>query len=244
MKKIISLIALTSTTLLTSAWVQAGNTGYVNYRHQYAEESRMHSDRVKFGTRLESGWGFEGELKYKTAGDRQDVAFDNTVGSGHELTVSYQYKLDNKWTFTPSFQLESIEKSTAYKTGLKVGYKLTDELSLSGRYRFDSIKLDRDKVNKEMPYNASDDQTVNRYDVWLNYAPKGSAWAYEYQFIYFDADYIRYDNDTSDYEQNAAFKYKWDKNWTPFFEVGDIKVNATDDERQLRLRVGVQYNFL
>ncbi|WP_236732884.1 oligogalacturonate-specific porin KdgM family protein, partial [Pseudomonas amygdali] len=32
--------------------------------------------------------------------------------------------------------------------------------------------------------------------------------------------------------------------WVPFFEVGDIKVDSEDDKRQLRLRVGVQYNFL
>ncbi|WP_122872490.1 oligogalacturonate-specific porin KdgM family protein, partial [Pseudomonas viridiflava] len=173
----------------------------------------------------------------------QDVAFDNTVGNGHELTVSYQHKLNDKWLLTPSLALESIERSTAYKMGLKVGYKVTDQLTLSGRYRYDSIKLDRDRVNRDMPDNEMNDQSVNRYDVWVNYATKGP-WSYEYQFTYFDADYIRYDNDKTDYEQNAAFKYKWDKNWVPFFEVGDIKVNSEDDKRQLRLRVGVQYNFL
>ncbi|NAS62230.1 porin, partial [Pseudomonas syringae pv. actinidiae] len=181
--------------------------------------------------------------KYKTAGDRQDVAFDNTVGNGHELTASYQHRLNDKWILTPSLALESIEKSTAYKMGLKLGYKVNDQLSVSGRYRYDSIKLDRDKVNHDMPDNQMDDQSINRYDVWVNYASKGP-WAYEYQFTYFDADYIRYDNGRTDYEQNAAFKYRWDKHWVPFFEVGDIKVDSEDDKRQLRLRVGVQYNFL
>ena len=240
MKKSIALLSLAA--LFPSAWAHA-DSAYINYRHQYAESTRMHADRVKFGTRLDSGWGFEGELKYKTAGDRQDVAFDNTVGNGHELTVSYQHKLNDKWLLTPSLALESIERSTAYKMGLKVGYKVTDQLTLSGRYRYDSIKLDRDRVNRDMPDNEMNDQSVNRYDVWINYATKGP-WSYEYQFTYFDADYIRYDNDKTNYEQNAAFKYKWDKNWVPFFEVGDIKVNSEDDKRQLRLRVGVQYNFL
>ncbi|MBX8495417.1 oligogalacturonate-specific porin KdgM family protein [Pseudomonas cichorii] len=240
MKKSIALLSLSA--LLPSAWSYA-DSGYINYRHQYAESTRMHSDRVKFGTRLDSGWGFEGELKYKTAGDRQDVAFDNTVGNGHELTISYQHKLNDRWTVTPSLALESIEKSTSYKTGIKVGYKVTDALSISGRYRYDSIKLDRDRVNESMPDNAMDNQSINRYDIWVNYSTKGP-WTYEYQLTYFDADYIRYDNGTSDYEQNAAFKYRWSKQWVPFFEVGDIKVDSEDDKRQLRLRVGIQYNFM
>lgn len=240
MKKTIACFTLVA--LFPAGWASA-DTGYINYRHQYAESTRMHADRVKFGTRLDSGWGFEGELKYKTAGDRQDVAFDNTVGSGHELTASYQYRLNSQWMLTPSFALESIEKSTAYKMGLKATYKVTDALSVSGRYRYDSIKLDRDKVNEDMPDHAQDDQSINRYDAYINYAPKGP-WAYEYQLTYYDADYIRYDSGKKDYEQNAVLKYKWDKHWVPFVEVGDMKVDAYDDERQLRLRVGVQYNFM
>ncbi len=234
---------MTFAALLTSTIAMA-DSGYVNYRHQYAESTRMHSDRVKFGTRLDNGLGFEGELKYKTAGDRQDVAFDNTVGNGHELGMTYQYKLNADWMLTPSIALESIEKSTAYKVGLKATYRISDTLNASARYRYDSIKLDRDKVNEAMPDNAMDNQSINRYDVWLNYTPQSSKWAYEYQFTYFDADYIRYDNGKTDYEQNAVFKYKIDKRWVPFFEVGDIKVDSEDDKRQLRLRVGVQYNFL
>ncbi|WP_286790275.1 oligogalacturonate-specific porin KdgM family protein, partial [Pseudomonas sp. UBA4102] len=38
-------------------------------------------------------------------------------------------------------------------------------------------------------------------------------------------------------------KYKLDKRWQPFFEVGDVKVNSTDSDRQMRLRVGVHYSF-
>ncbi|MFH7445220.1 oligogalacturonate-specific porin KdgM family protein, partial [Pseudomonas syringae pv. tagetis] len=75
--------------LYPGAWAHA-DSAYINYLHHYAESTRMHADRVKIGSRLDSGWGFEGELKNKNAGDRQDVAFDNTVGNGQELTVSYQ----------------------------------------------------------------------------------------------------------------------------------------------------------
>lgn len=240
MKK--TLLAVSIVSLFGSVMAQA-DSGYLNLRHQYAEQTRMHADRAKFGVRLDNGIGLEGELKYKTAGDRQDVAFDNTVGSGHEFTLNYQHKINDRWTLTPSLALESDEESTTYKVGLRLGYRVTKELSIAGRYRYDSAKLDRDQVDHDMPYNAKDDQKVNRYDVYVNYANEGP-WAYEYQLTYYDADYIRYDGGTDDYEQNAVVKYKWDKRWAPFFEVGDIKVNSVDNDRQLRLRVGIQYNFM
>lgn len=240
MKKYLMVTSMVS--LFSCAWAQA-DTGYINIRHQFAEQTRMHADRAKFGVRLDNGIGLEGELKYKTAGDRQDVAFDNTVGNGHEFTLNYQHKIDERWTLTPSFAMESDEESTTYKAGLRLGYQVNKQLSIAGRYRYDSAKLDRDQVNHDMAHNAQDDQQVNRYDVYINYATQGP-WAYEYQLTYFDADYIRYNGGTDDWEQNAVAKYKWNKRWVPFVEVGDIKVNSVDPDRQLRLRVGIQYNFM
>ena len=239
MKKTLLSVSLAS---LFASFVAQADTGYINVRHQYAEQTRMHADRAKFGMRLDNGVGLEGELKYKTAGDREDVAFDNTVGAGHEFTVNYQHKLNDRWTLTPSFAMESDEESTTYKLGMRLGYRITKELSIAGRYRYDSSKLDRDQVDHDVPRNGKDDQKINRYDVYVNYADQGP-WAYEYQLTYFDADYVRYDGGTDDYEQNVVVKYKWDKRWAPFFEVGDIKVNSVDNDRQLRLRVGIQYNF-
>ena len=43
-------------------------------------------------------------------------------------------------------------------------------------------------------------------------------------------------------EYNAKLAYKLDKNWSPYVEVGNVGVKATD-ERQTRFRVGVAYSF-
>ncbi|MNI75058.1 Oligogalacturonate-specific porin KdgM precursor [compost metagenome] len=94
-----------------------------------------------------------------------------------------------------------------------------------------------------MPDHYKDDQTTHRFEGWLGYTP-ANKWAYEYQFIYFKTDYIRYDNKKSDYEQNLIVKYKLTKQWAPFMEIGDIKVESTSPDRQARWRLGVQYNFM
>ncbi len=234
------LACLLSTAAAGSAWADSAS---INYRHQYLDDDRMHSDRVKLSYRMENGWGFEGELKYRTAGDRKDVAFDNTVSSGHELTTSYQYKPNAVSTWQPAIQLDSNENGTTYKFGMRYTHRLSDQFYVAARYRFDALKLNRDRIDEEVPDRGSDNRNTQRYEGWLGYTPAGRL-SYEYQYIHFKTDYIRYDNKKSDYEQNLVVKYKWDKSWAPFFEIGDIKVSATEDDRQLRWRIGVQYNFM
>jgi hypothetical protein len=222
--------------------IQAADSGYINYRHQYLEDVKLHSDRVLLGIRLENGLGFEGELKYKTGGGRKDVAFDNTVGDGHEFTADYRYAIDSQWTIAPFVGLVAVENATTYRAGTRLGYKINDQFTLTGRYRYEARKLDRDQVDQDVPDRAKRDQHVHRFDAWLGYAPGGKL-SYEYNFVYFKADYTRFNGKKTDYEQNLAFKYKWDKRWQPYVEFGDVKVNSTDNDRQMRLRVGVHYSF-
>jgi len=218
------------------------NNATIDYRQQYLSEDQMHSHRFKIGYRMDNGLGFEGELKYKVAGDRQDVALDNSVNGGHEFTVSYQFKTDPLSTWTPSFQIDSDSDSSTYKFGLKYNRKLSDSFYVAGRYRYEARRLNRDNIDESVPDRGSDNRNTNGYEGWLGYTPAGP-WAFEYNYIYFDTDYIRYDNQKSDYEQNVIIKYKYDKNWTPFIEIGDVKVTATDDQRQMRWRAGIQYRF-
>jgi opacity protein-like surface antigen len=239
---VFACVFVTPLVLVSFAQSVVAAEGYVNYRHQYLDDSKLHSDRFLIGARLANGLGFHGELKYKTAGSREGVAFDNTVGSGHELVIDYRHVLNPKWALTPFVRLDSVEEATTYSGGLRVDHRIHEKVNLAGRYRYEARKLDRDKVDATVPDRARQDQHINRFDGWLTYMP-GGKWTYEYNFVYFDTDYVRFDNKKKDYENNLAFKYQWNKNWQPFFEVGDIRVNSTEDDRQLRLRVGVNYKF-
>ena len=235
-----TLIAIATLGLSFQAYADSAN---INYRHQFTEEDSRHADRIKLGYRMDSGLGFEAEIKYKTAGDREDVAYDNMVNNGHEFTVSYNYKLSSQSTLTPAFQMDSSSDSTTYKFGLKYNYKINDTWYVATRLRHDARRLDRDQIDESKGDRAKDNQNTTRYEGWLGYTPKGP-WAFEYQYIHFATDYIRYDNKKSDYEQNFIIKYKLDKQWTPFMEIGDVKVSSTTDDRQARWRLGIQYNFM
>ncbi|WP_421683970.1 porin [Stutzerimonas urumqiensis] len=242
MKTITVLTVAAAVAVFSATQSAQAAPGFINYRHQFLDDSHLHSDRLLVGVRLENGLGFEGELKYKTGGSREDVAFDNMVGSGHELTVNYLYRINPDLVVYPLVQFDSIEEATTYKVGAKLAYQINDQFSTAFRYRNETRKLDRDKIDPEIPGRARQDQHTHRYDVWLGYAP-GGRWSYEYNFAYFDTDYIRYDGEESDYEQNIAFKYKLDDHWRPFVELGDVKVSSLEDDRQMRIRVGIHYSF-
>ena len=53
---------------------------------------------------------------------------------------------------------------------------------------------------------------------------------------------VMWNNKDWNYEQNLAINYRLGK-WNPYIEFGDIGVSGTTDDRQLRLRVGIQYTF-
>jgi len=235
-----NLIAVST---LGLSFYACADSASINYRHGYTEDDSIHSDRIKLNYRMDTGLGFAAEIKYKTAGDREDVAYDNMVNNGHEFTVDYNYKLSPKSTLTPAFQMDSSKDATTYKFGLKYNYKISDTWYVATRVRHDARNLDRDQIDHSKADRAKDNQNTTRLEGWLGYTPNGP-WAFEYQYIYFDTDYIRYDNKKSDYEQNLIVKYKLNKQWAPFMEVGDIKVNAYTDDRQARWRLGIQYNFM
>jgi hypothetical protein len=92
------------------------------------------------------------------------------------------------------------------------------------------------------------DDKVNKVDTWVGWAM--GDWRAELNYVYArstiadDQHKSLYRNNNKPYstEYNAKLAYKWDKNWSPYFEVGNVGVKSTD-ERQTRLRVGVAYSF-
>ncbi|WP_043013319.1 oligogalacturonate-specific porin KdgM family protein, partial [Citrobacter rodentium] len=87
-----------------------------------------------------------------------------------------------------------------------------------------------------------DDDKVNRGDAWIGWVM--GDWRTELNYVYAKSTEgeIRNNNKTYSNEYNAKLAYKWDKNWAPYVEVGNVGVKTTD-ERQTRFRVGVAYSF-
>ncbi len=82
---------------------------------------------------------------------------------------------------------------------------------------------------------------TNRGEFWLGY--NFTDWRIEYNYIYKHSDQIRFDNKKWDYEHNLKARWKYSKALAPYIEVGNISVHKNSDERQTRMRTGIQYSF-
>ncbi|ALB69524.1 oligogalacturonate-specific porin KdgM family protein [Cronobacter muytjensii] len=204
----------------------------VDLRHEYID-SGTNADRVAVSHRFDNGLGFSVEAKWKTGGDDQSRPFNEVVGNGHEDQISWRWKATDAIAVTPAFTIESVDSKTIYKPNIHVQYSFDNGVYIAARYRYEYTRV---------PEGKDDDDKVNRGDAWVGFAL--GDWRTELNYVYAQSEegFTRNNGKKYSNEYNAKVAYKIDKNWSPYFEVGNIGVKETD-ERQTRLRVGVAYSF-
>lgn len=204
----------------------------VDLRHEY-KDSGSNADRVAVSHRFDNGLGFGVEAKWKTGGDDENRPFNEIVGNGHEESINWRWKATDNIALTPGFNIESKDNSSIYKPYLHAQYSFDNGFYIAARYRYEYTRI---------PNGAAVDDKVNKVDTWVGWAM--GDWRTELNYVYAKSaeDQIREDNKTYSNEYNVKLAYKWDKNWSPYGEVGNVGVKTTD-ERQTRFRVGVAYSF-
>ena len=225
-KKTLALAVLTGMSFAASAVT-------VDLRHEYID-SGSNADRVAVSHRFDNGFGFSVEAKWKSGGDKADQPFADVVGNGHEDQISWRWKANDNFSLTPAFTIESTDSRTIYKPNLQAQYGWDNGIYVAARYRYEYTRY---------PSNANkDDDKVNRGDAWFGFAL--GDWRTELNYVYAKSTEGVIRNNNKDYstEYNVKVAYKWDKNWSPYAEVGNVGVKDTD-ERQTRFRVGVAYSF-
>lgn len=209
----------------------------VDLRHEWRDTGKGdHRDRVLVSHRFANGFGFSLEAKWRQ--DPSDATpnkiYHEQVSNGTEATASYQYKVTNDFNLQPGFSLESSSNSNNYRPYLRAQYKLTDDVYVAARYRYEY---------KRTTSKGSDaDEKTNRGDFWIGYNFLKD-WQVEYNYVYKHSNQVIFDNGKSDYEHDVKLAYKWDKNWKPYMQVGNVKQDSKTDHRQTRYRVGIAYSW-
>ncbi|AJI96240.1 outer membrane beta-barrel domain protein [Yersinia ruckeri] len=206
----------------------------LDYRHEYADRTRINKDRIAIIETLPNGIGFYVDASVKSGGvdGEQDKYLSDLVTNAIELGASYNYKITDRITLQPGFIFESGQDTSIYKPYLKVQYNLDSGIYIAGRYRYDYAR-------KTAYHN--DDEKTNRFDTYIGY--NFDKLNLGYNFTWMDSNQIKYDNKKTNYEHNMALSWKLNKSFTPYAEVGNVAVKNNSDERQTRYRVGLQYNF-
>lgn len=204
----------------------------IDIRHEYVDVNKAHKDRFMLSDRFDNGFGYSVETKAKSGGDSYDKAYSEMESNGSEFAVTYQYKLNPSFAITPGMNAEFGDHKAIYKPSLKVQYNFDNGIYVAARYRYE--------YTRENQENKSDEK-CHRYEGWLGY--KTGDWAFEANYIWRDSDKIRFNNKETDYEYDFKVGYNINKHWSPFVQVGNVKVDSTSDSRQTRLRVGIKYNY-
>ena len=238
LKKTTYLAACISTLLVPMTASAGWPHGFIDYRHEYLSEARKHYDRVMFGNFFENGVGVLAELRYNSKEGRKDT-WDPSSLNNNGMGLSFVYKFrpldDNKLWLEPMFWLDSSTWWTTYEYGMSAGYDFSREWRVSGRFRYD--------MDKTTSYNSSEDRNNKRYDLWLNYRPAESNFRYQVNFVYYDNDYLTWNNGNTNYNLDFKVGYKVGS-WEPYVRIADRQgVDRTSDDRQIRYRAGITYSW-
>ncbi|ACS85828.1 oligogalacturonate-specific porin KdgM [Musicola paradisiaca] len=215
----------------------------IDYRHEMQDTAKAgHKDRLSISHRFANGFGLSSEVKWAQSSkdSTPNKPFNEQVSNGTEVVASYVYKFNNVFSIEPGFSLESSSTSNNYRPYIRGRANVTSDLSVALRYRpyfkrnsgsIGSSSSTTDKgytLTGNIDYTFLKDYTIG-YELEYKKATAGET--------------ILADNDDYDFTHNVKLSYKWDKNWKPYVEVGNVSEGKTTDNRQTRYRVGVQYSF-
>lgn len=241
-------LALAASTALVSTANAAKFT--VDYRHEYRSEFGENFDRICFIGALENGVGFYVDSSFKSGSERPDAATGATgqynegqwgdfVTNATEMSLWWAYKFEGTgFTLTPGIITESTSTTTGYKPYIRLQYNTDFGLWFAIRPRYDYWRVD----------GAAADERNGRIDAWVGYGKGNFGINYNYTYMWAlndkidGSDRVMYDNEDHNYEHNLSMNYRFGQ-WNPYIEIGDIAVHGTRDDRQMRLRVGIQYTF-
>ncbi|MCL6334847.1 porin [Pectobacterium carotovorum subsp. carotovorum] len=216
----------------------------IDYRHEMMDTPKAdHKDRLSMSHRFANGFGLSVEAKWRQSSSdtTPNKPYNETVSNGTEVVASYVYNFNKTFSLEPGFSLESNSTSNNYRPYLRGKVNITDDLSTSLRYRpyykrNSGDLLTASKNNQENGYNLTAVVSYKflkdfQVDYELDYKKANKAGQYQSDF------------ETWKIDHDVKLAYKWDKNWKPYMAVGNVADSGTNDNRQTRYRVGVQYSF-
>lgn len=229
----IRMLPLYAAVLAAAVSVQA-HAITLDYRHEVTDVDSVNKDRFMISDRFASGLGYSVETKVKSGGDREDELYGDMESNGSEFSVTYQFKPADELNFTlqPGVNAEFGDDKAIYKPLLRMQYTFDNGVYVAFRYRYEYTRNSKE---------GADDEHCHRYEGWLGY--RTGPYRAEFNYIWRDSDQVRYDNKDTDYEYDFKLSYDISKNWTPYIQVGNIKVSSASEDRQTRFRIGIQYKY-
>ncbi|KHN56201.1 oligogalacturonate-specific porin KdgM family protein [Pectobacterium fontis] len=217
----------------------------IDYRHEMQDTVKNdHKDRLLMSHRFDNGFGLSMEAKWGQSDNDKtpNKPYNEPVSNGTEVTASYLYKFNSTFGLETGLNMVSSSKDNKYRPYVKGTANITDSLYYGLRYRASYLRKS-DSIGTTAPSDMKGYTITSTLGYKL---PANFVVEYEFEFNKnTKAGSVGYLSDSENYETSHDVKlaYKFDKNWTPYVQVANVKGSTTTDERQTRYRVGVQYSF-
>ncbi|WP_192456911.1 oligogalacturonate-specific porin KdgM family protein [Musicola keenii] len=220
----------------------------IDYRHEMKDTAKAdHKDRLLISHRFDNGFGLSSEASWKNGASTNQTTpnkpYNEMVSNETEVIASYLYNFNKTFSLESGLSYVTSSSSANYRPYVRAKANVINDLTMSLRYRpyfkrySSNIGVSgKDTSESGYTFTGNIDYTfLKDYTIGyeLEYAKTTKA----------GVSYYRYDNDSDNFDHNVKLSYKWDKNWKPYMEVGNVAQDGTSDHRQTRYRVGVQYNF-
>lgn len=201
--------------------------GTFDYRHEYRTDSEVNND--KFQINLSQGNFLLENIAYITSGT--DPFFSNQRIGSYEMGLYHITRLHPKLVFVPGFAYSiSTNENNLYIPSLRFNYLTDNRVRIHFRYK--QILSSKNTVHNQA------------FDGYIGYKfANGFDATYQINYTHAINGNMLWNSGNSDYFQNLKVRYDGFGRIRPYAEIGDVKVHAKGDDRQLRYRVGVQYKF-
>jgi len=228
------IIGLTATT---------ANATTLNLRHEYQDgkdnAKSQHKDRLLIDHRFDNGIGLCAEVKWANPkGEGFDIG--EMHDAGHEVVVSYNYKVTDNFTLQPAYGADSNTNGITHKYNLKGTQKITDNWNVALRYRYGD-------VNKKT--GAGEDTHYSQFNLTSGYKAGDFKFGLDVEYKIVQSASSGYKGDENYLNLvNVSAEYSGlESGWRPFAEFAMVAVDATDQEGKdayaPRYRVGLKYSF-
>ncbi|MFR4486035.1 MAG: oligogalacturonate-specific porin KdgM family protein [Escherichia coli] len=203
----ISLAGITMLSCLSPTLVCAEQPhGFIDYRHEYLDDTRTHADRVEFGTFFSNGIGLMGELRYNTdEGDKDKWDPSQFGNNGTGLSVVYRFKPldDKKFWLEPMFWLDTTQYWSTYEYGLSAGYDFSKEWKVSGGFIMTWIKP---PINPKVMATMIVITAVTMCGSTIDH--KKPTFQYQLNLVYYNNGYLTWNDGHKNYTASFKVGYK------------------------------------
>ncbi|PBI80442.1 hypothetical protein A9993_12195 [Rahnella victoriana] len=211
----------------------------LDYRHEYKADSKTNADRLKMSHTTDGGYYASVEGRFAEGSERQNDGFStgsgHFSGSGSEWEFGKSFQITDKLILAPGVNLDMGDDYVGYRLQIKAIYSITENWMTTFRWR----------PGVDVSENPNEDnRNYNQFNWEFGYVSEKFSVVSDYEYRF--TNYDDYQGDHNYWLYNIVASMPIDKHWTPYTEIGVVpryNINPSQDDMEMRYRLGIQYNF-